>query len=384
MLLAEDTSVPKIVLPVRRSVVAEASVRAEAGFRIESRFHAPSSEPAEALLSSPLEVTELGKGIVRLGGDAAVNVPPKQEQLPVMQPRPSRAETKAAEAGTWGVTRSHSHRWMIWSGAAVACSVVAALALQPLLEKKAETPRTTYYDKLQVVEDVANLDDPVVYFTEHPDEVGQQMITALTAYARARTVKEVLPFVRNGEHLHDELKKHWKPWNVPADWTPTRDAFQGYTSVGKLPYGIMSDTLPDFHSYTAYFVRSGGRMLVDWEATAGTGTTNLQGLNQAATTEAVVRIMISPTSFYTATYPESAYLSYQATRPDSDEVAWIYAPKASVAGESLGKLFQAGDILGSADISPQPVRLRLGRNPEGGLANQWQALDVLHKGWVSP
>jgi len=384
VLVAEDPSAARIVLPVRRSTATDSPARAEAGLRIESRIHTGPAESAESATGSKLEISELGKGIVRLGSETAVSPgPPRQDQLPVMQPRRSRSNDKA-EATVWGQSRAHSHRWMIWSGLAVAVVIAGGLAIQPLLAKKADAPRTTYYDKIQIMDDVTDPDDPMVYFSDHSDEASQQMVNALTAYARARTLDEVVPLVRNGDSLRDMLKTHWHPWNVPPDWTPAGETAQGFSSVGKLPYGTMAGSLPDFSNYAVYFVRSGGRMLVDWEATTGAGTANMAGLNDASTTEAVVRVLISPTAFYTATYPESAFQAYQASRPDSDEIAWLYVERDSIAGGTLGKMFQAGDILGRADTSPQRVRVRLAKAEQGSLSNQWTVLDVLHKGWVSP
>ncbi|MGC4015475.1 MAG: hypothetical protein QM755_13305 [Luteolibacter sp.] len=383
VLEVEDATAPRVVLPVRRSASGEAPVKAEPGIHIQSRFHAPPEETVDVSPSSRLEIKELGKGVVRLEAEAALAGASRQEQLPVMQPRPKRES--AVETATWGRSkRGHSHRWMIMAAAVVVLSIVTGLAIQPLLSAKSDEARSSYYGTIQLADDVVDADDPTVYFSDHPEEIGAQMTSALTAYARARTVDEVVPLIRNGEHLREQLGKHWRPWAVPADWTPGQEARQGYDSVGKLPYGTMSGNLPDFRHYLVHFVRSGAGMLVDWEASIGEGTTDMKGLSDPDRKEAVVRVVVSPEAYYTAAFPEASYQAYRAMRDDADEIAWLYVERNGIPAETLGKMFASGDILGAASKEPVPVRVRLRRGEAAGLANQWLVLDVLHKGWVSP
>ncbi|BCU76161.1 hypothetical protein [Luteolibacter sp. LG18] len=384
VLIAEDISAPRVVLPTRRSTANEIPVRAEAGLRIDSRFSPGPQSRETAGAGEGILVSELGKGVVRLDSEVALPTATRTESLPVMQPRARRAKLEGRDGEVWGRGHHrHSHRWLWWCASVVLVAMAGGFAIQPLLAKRNEAGRVANYDLVQMVDEPVQTEDPMAYFTEHSAEAEQEMRSVLTAYARARRWQDVEPLVRDGSRFTEALEKYWRAWAVPADWQPAADLMQSYGASGNRGFGTMSGLLPDFAPYSVCFVREGGKMLVDWKATVGFGTPAFPELSSAVSKEADVRVLIAPSTFYTAAFPESRFQAYGITREGADNIVWGYAGRDSEAGRKLAGMFQSGTILGSNNAA-QPVRVKLGRSGDDALPNQWIVLDVLHKGWVTP
>lgn len=261
--------------------------------------------------------------------------------------------------------------------------VLIGLAIQPLLIDEDQDRTAQSYQSMQVVDDLVAVDDPLVYFSGDPAKMLTEIQGTLEAYARARTLEEAMPVIRNAGSLKDRLAEHWRSWNVPTDWSISNNEEISYSSVGKLPYAIISGTRPDFSRYEVYLVREHGRMLVDWEATLGLGSKTFEEMRSPATMMGEMRVLVSPINYYSQTFPESHYRAYRLTSNKAEDILWGYVPNGSPAAAALAEIFNEKAIF-SDKPTQLAMRLRLTRGPAGASPNQWVVLDVLHKGWVSP
>lgn len=385
VLTVPESSLPKAAVPARRGGSEEGPGKAAAGLRIEPRVFAPSPDREDGDEPGALVINRLGEGIVRLESGRETLVEPKESRRPVMQKREPGKKPRDEELGeSWGGTKKHSVKWMLWGGAGVIVAIVGGWSIQSFLTAQAPVElEKTGYSAIEVVNDIVPTEDVTAYFSENAGEVDQQMREVLASYAQARTVEEIVPLVRNGHALRVLLRKQWKPWNAPKGWVPAAESLTGYTSVGRFPYGSMTGVGPDYTSFQVYFVRQDNRMVVDWEATSAYCDPAFSTLMEPAVREAVVRVVVSPTSYHNVAFPESDYAAYRLSYPGNDDLIWGYVRKGTPAFSAMEALFSSGAIL-VEQKGDQNLKLRIARGPEGAMPNQWLIVDVLHKGWVSP
>ena len=331
-----------------------------------------------------LKLQEHGKEVVRLETEAAAPYAERPSQLPTMQPRGAKSANREARlAAEWGKSVRHSYKWLGWVAGAVALLVLVGLVVQPLLEQKHGNKETEGLSTLRVVEDVVKTDNPTVFFEDNPVQVVEEIHQTMSVYARAQSLEEALPVMRHGEMLKSQLSKVWKPWGFPSDWTLSDSDLIGYDSVARTPYVVISGTRPDFSQYIVYLVREGGKMLVDWEASEGLCTHNLQELNDPGLEAAEVRVEAAPVAYYTMGFPEDHYRAFRLVLGGSENFIWGYVVRGSPADQAMEDIFMEKQQFSDKPASGK-VRLRLKRGKDGAMANQWLILDVLHKGWVTP
>ena len=380
----EAQQVPARALSLEPRRFSEPVTTKPEGLRIEPRVAIRLPADSAAPTSRKIEVTEHGKGVIRLESEPPAVAVARLDALPRLQPRNAKPLIKKSKfAAEWGKAGSHSYRWLWCSAGGILTLVLTGLAIQPLLIKKDLNRTTDTFQSIQVVEDVVAVEDPTVYFSENPAAVLTEIQNALGRYARARSVEEVQPMIRHGKSLTEQLSKQWKPWPVPGDWAVSDDDAISYDSVGKLPYAIVSGTLPDFSTYRVFLVREENRMLVDWEATLGLGTRTFEEMRDPATQVAELRVVVTPVAFYTLTFPEGRYRAYRLDSSADGSSLWGYAECGSPAALALEEIFNEKAIF-SDKPRDQMVRLRLKRGAPEAAPNQWLVLDVLHKGWVTP
>lgn len=385
VLAVSEKSLPKAVVPLRRGAAEDSTRKADGGIRIEPRSFVEPSDGDPDFGKGELEINRIGEDVVRLESDSLSDSSTQAAAKPVMQQRISRETRQEMEQGeAWGGDGTQSHRWMLWGGAGVVVAIIAGWAIQSFLAYQTSSEgRTQGYADLKVVEDVTPPSGPAAYFEENPGEIANQMRETLSGYARARTVEEVLPLIRNSSAIRPLLAQKWKPWNVPKGWAPTDEAMPSYGSVGSMAYGVIAGRTPDFSPYEVLFVRENGKMLVDWEATTGYSDPPFSTLADASLKSANARVVASPASYYNVAFPESDYLCYRLTAPMEENILWGYVRKGTPAANSMTEVLRQNSVILDG-ISEAPLRLRLSRGPQGPLPNQWMIVDVLHKGWVSP
>lgn len=372
----------RAILPEPRHLAEPARAPRQEGLRIDSRISDKAQKPP--VDGRRIELTEHGRGVVRLESEQAAAPVPRMEPTPSLQvltPRP-RSRSRAAN-DEWGGVVGHSTRWIWWAGGGVVALVLAGLAIQPLLVDKNQERTSEPYLSVQVVDDLVPVEDPTVYFSENPAQVITEIQQTVETYARATTLEQVMPVIRHADALKERLSGLWQPWHVPSDWTVSPNDEISYASVGKLPYAILAGTLPDFSRYQICLVREGGRMLVDWEATLGLGSRTFGELKDPAVRTAEMRVVVSQAGFYTQAYPESQYRAYKLSSLSGDDILWGYVPRDSPAAATLAEIFNEQAMF-SDKPEQQAMRLRLSRGSPDATPTQWLVLDVLHKGWVTP
>lgn len=383
LLVAQGLPQARAIRPEPRAKIAEPATPARSkGLRIES---VNPGRPANKHDEKPsIQIIEHGKGIVRLESQEPAPGVARGDSLPPLQPRTSKPRDHAQIfSAEWGKISGHSTRWIWWAGGGVLAMVLIGLAIQPLLTDEDQDRTAESYQALQVVDDLVAVDDPMVYFSENPAQVLGEIQEALKTYARARTLEEALPVIRNADALKERLAKDWRSWNVPPDWTVSESDEISYASVGKLPYVVILGTRSDFSRYQVFLVREDGRMQVDWEATLGLGSKTFEEMKSPEIRKAEMRVIMSPISYYSQTFPESQYRAYRLTFNTTDDILWGYVPNGSPAAAALAEIFNEKAVF-SDKPTQQAMRLRLTRGPAGASLNQWVVLDVLHKGWVTP
>lgn len=383
ILLPQGLPQARAILPEPRSKIVEPTTPPRTkGLRIApGNSSRPASEPAA---KPRIQITEHGKGVIRLESEETHPSVARGDSLPPLQPRTSRSKDHAQKfSAEWGKIGGHSTRWVWRAGGGVLAMVLIGLAIQPLLVDEDQDRTAESYQSLQVVDDLVAVDDPMVYFSENPAQVLNEIQGTLETYARARTLEEALPVIRNADALKDRLTKDWRSWNVPTNWSISNSEEISYASVGKLPYAIIMGTRPDFSRYQVFLVREHGRMQVDWEATLGLGSKTFEEMKSPATRMGEMRVIMAPISYYSQTFPESQYRAYRLTSNSTDDILWGYVPNGSPAAAALAEIFNEQAVF-SDKPDQQSMRLRLTRGPAGASPNQWIVLDVLHKGWVTP
>jgi hypothetical protein len=210
-----------------------------------------------------------------------------------------------------------------------------------------------------------------------------EAIQVFQAYGQASDAEGVVPLIRDGEVLQETLRKHWQPLNLPKQWAPAVSSAWHVLDAGGSPFALMQGDFPDKTRYSAYFVKQGGRLLLDWKATTAFGSATFEELEKGTGDSSEVRGMISPAEFYNATWPERIFRSYRLVSPDGLSAIWCYVQRGSVAESRIFPLFKRGEILEETQEA-RKITLQLERGPADAAPNQWLIGQMLHLEWINP
>ena len=369
------------VLPPKRTTAETAMSaplgRNPEGLRIELKTNRPHSDDS----THQLVVQEIDGSVVRL--DPEISVTPKvPRQSTGFQERPAKIDTSRSEQGEgreWGRSRQHSVRWIIGTGAGIAALVIVAMMLLPLINRSdAGRPRAgrteLVLDPNDNVEGIESLNDML---TRQPE--AEQLFRA---FGSAAVADEILVLVRDAATLQPLIRTKPRRAVVSKAWLPPDDTrWEVLDNEGK-PYGVLTGTLPDYSRFAAYMVLAENQLWLDWKASTGYGTATFDELQRNEGDAAEIRATIIPSDFYTATFPEAAFQSYQLISPHDEKTIWCYTRRNEPVDDTLTKLFQGGEIL-KATMEPKKVTLRLEHAPSGALANQWMVAEMLHEDWIT-
>lgn len=369
-----------LVLPPKKTppAASAATGRNPEGLRIGSET--PRRSPEDP--ANPLEVRQIDGNVLRLDPEisTALKVPRQinYQALPAAEDlnRSSRGEGKE-----WGRVRTHSVRWILGTGLGVASLVVMALLLLPLInDSNAERPRPGQTGLVLDKEE-----EKMAGIESANDLIGQQAEAEqlFRGFASASTVADILPLVRDAAAVEPLIRTLHRPALVTKAWLPPDSTRWNVITNDGRPFAMLEGTLPDFSRFSAYCVMSANQLRLDWKATTGYGTATFEELtrSQGDPTEIRARIILSP--FYTASYPEAEFQSYQLMSPDESHAIWGYTRRGEAVDGVLGKLFQGGGILESTS-EPKKITVRLARGPAGSLPNQWVLAEMLHIDWINP
>jgi hypothetical protein len=331
--------------------------------------------------ASQLEVQEITGNVVRLAPEvSAIPKVPRQIRIQEGAPTNSLKRPPQGEGKEWGRARNQSVRWIFGTSLAVAAVVIVALMLLPLVNRtNAARPRPGQ-DGLVLAQDekiegLASLNDLL------PRQLEAEEI--FRNYASASVVDDVLPWMRDAGAVEPLIRASHPCALVSKEWLPPEDTSWNVFDNDGHPFGLLAGNLPNFSKFSAYLVLSQNQLQLDWKATTGYGTATFEDLerNQGDPTE--IRAKILPSGFFTATFPEVEFQSYQLVAPDDGKAIWCYARRGDTAERILDKLFMVGEILQST-AEPKKVTVRLEPGPAGALPNQWLITEMLHKDWVTP
>ena len=200
-------------------------------------------------------------------------------------------------------------------------------------------------------------------------------------FASAQVVEDVLPMIRNRGELTDLVRNTAHQTLVGKDWRPPVNAKWSMNLVRARPYATLKGDLPDFTSFTAYYVLEDGLLLMDWKATTAFSSSSYEELSQGKGDGSEVRAYLKPANFYTNDFPEDEYHCYQIVSPDKRQLLWGYIKRSSGLSQVLGRFYLKGQILeeGSREL---PMTLELSRPTGKSLPNQWMIESLLHQEWI--
>ena len=355
-----------------------ATANHRAGLRLGSDAPSRISEPA----GQPLEVHEIDGSVVRLEAETPTSTKvPRQftfhhKPAATTPDRPHQGENKE-----WGRSRQQSIRWLVATGAGVTTLVALALLLLPWINQANAVrllpgQETLMLDPADQPEDNASLNDMLTR-----QAAAEQIFRA---YASATIVADMLPLVRDAEVVQPLIRARLRPAMVSKAWLPPADTcWNVFASHGK-PCGLLEGSLPDYSKFSAYLIMAENNQLqLDWKATTGYGTATFEELQRQQGDPAEIRGTILPAGFFTATFPEATYQSYQLVAPCDDKSIWCYTRRGDTTDAAISKLFANNAIL-DTPATPQKVTLRLEHGPAGTLSNQWLIAEMRHKDWITP
>jgi hypothetical protein len=328
-----------------------------------------------------LEVHEIDGSVVRLAVEKTTL--PKVPRKFAFHAKPAENTQSCPHQGEdkeWGRSRTHSLRWLLIASVGVITLIAVAMLLLPLINEANAVRLLPGQDALMLEpeEKLEDLESLNRMLTRQPD--AEQIFRS---FASATIAADIFPLVRDAETVQPLIRANPRPTIVSKAWLPPADtSWSVFANHGK-PCGLLEGTLPDFSKFSAYLVMSNNQLLLDWKATTGYGTATFEALQQNQGDPREIRGKILTAGFFTATFPEDTYQSYQLVAPTDDKAIWCYTRRGDAADETIGKLFADGAIL-TASKEPQKVTLRLERGPSGALPNQWLIGEMLHKDWIIP
>ncbi len=303
--------------------------------------------------------------------DEPVQARPMSEAGPAVPREPDRRRKRRRGLGHWTA-------WMAGATVALAVAVVVGMTM-------AGKRRNAGRDAGQAYEfvPVTTLDGDHQYFLEHAGELIEEAEGLLDRYAEAATVAEVLPLVRDRDRVKERLERLWRPWGAEKRFAPGEEIGNYIIDPPPRPAIGLAGRKGDFSRFEMVFVREGGQLKLDWEASEGIGEVQIADLRAGtASAGGAVRAVVQPSGFYTAEFPESGFRSYQLADAAGDHFVWGFARQGSPVAAALDAEFNEGSVLmeKSAELR---ATLRLAA-ASGRGTNCHEITEMLHKGWVSP
>jgi hypothetical protein len=285
---------------------------------------------------------------------------------------------KGPDAENWGRQKTVPMRWFIIAGSLLAVFVLTLAVILPKIGWKDEKRATSFFKQIDV-DDV-----PVAPKTKSEAETFEESGRKVgLAYAHAKTVDEVLPLLRNRARVESIVRSQWKPLNLPTSWKLPDDVEWSTREAGGQEYAVMAGSLPNVTRFGFYFIHEGGKVVLDWKASAAWSEESFDALSKNEGAGGVVRGMLSPAEFYTASLPERDYLCYRIASPDEQQAIWGYVQRGTPQAEAFSGLFEQGAI--PRDIPAQyQITVRVGKAPDNSLPNQWSLTEMLHIDWLTP
>jgi hypothetical protein len=361
------------ILPRKKTLTEEApQTRNNEGLRIEAR-------PIERDGGGSLEIQEFSGRVLRL--DPEIPMEAKMPRTVTFHERPPDAGKKInpAEDVEWGNKRKHPFLWIIGTGIAVCGTVVVAMMLQPAInEKNAIRPGQGIAKMILDPDDEIAKSEVIESMLQRQFEAEQ----VFRKYASAPIADDVLLTLHDSGNVVPLVRSRSLPVRVSKEWVPAENTTWSVFENDDKAYGVLSGTLPDYSDFAAYMVLTDKHLQLDWKATTAYSTATFAELHKGQGNPSEIRARIAPSDFFSNTFPEDQYASYQLSSPDNSEILWCYARHGERASADLHRLFLKGDIIQDSTESKK-VTVRLERGPKGALPHQWLVSDVRNE-WITP
>ncbi|MEK7953535.1 hypothetical protein [Luteolibacter soli] len=373
------------MLPHRKNEPHEDGDGVRAGFEVRVIGGArPTPEPGRG---KGLEIgLQIGPG--QTSASAAVEDPSAApvQRLQAEGTEPLRARTISEVIGEVGpaapyVPRHRSKErsltaWTLWMAAGTCTLAVAAVAGVMSMKKKPSNES----EQAIVFAPQDSFGEEKAYFLDHMGPLTHEAETLLKKYAAATSPEAVLPLVRDAARVKERLMALWQPMGELS-----KDLVETSISDSEVrPALILRGKTAGFANFEMAFVREGGQLKIDWEATEGIGDAQLSELRKSKTVVkgAKVRVVAQPGNFYTPEFPEADYRSYQLLDAAGEEFVWAFVRRSSTTANSLEAELNESSVLLEKTRSV-PATLRISGPLREGV-NLFEITEMLHKGWVSP
>jgi hypothetical protein len=379
-------------LPERRQVMDRPTDReptaSATAIRIEPRILRDSADDSYEEVDGDhddtvhLEVQEIVPSeVVRLNHKPSYQAKPERQIVFVEKSNmpPSDSEL-IGENATWGHKKPHSQKWIYVACLGILAIILIFLALLPLInstsldqaeKNKPSSAKVTIEEKNIGLEAVNKL------LPRQPEA-----LQIFKAFVKARHSDEVLSTVLDRQSLTETIRAKWRPLSAPASWTPKTSSTWSAQETDGHAFGILQTELPDLTKITAYFALQDNTLLLDWKATTAYGTATFAQLEKKIGDPSEIRGTISPSEFYSSTWPEDIYQSYRLVAPDGDIAIWCYAKRDSLANFKIAPYFKKGEISNQVQTDSKAT-LRLARGPDESAPNQWLIAETLKLDWCS-
>ena len=284
----------------------------------------------------------------------------------------------------WGRPKSSvEYRW-VWLLSLLTIAVMFTAIAMVNRGSHQNAGTSTALPGFVVLSDDLDEQSPLYAFQQNPYQMRLDAIKILRQVAAATKPEQILPLIRQSADTQALLAKHWKPWpsapllDDPDQWQSEIDQASGTAFLW------LQGTHQDGSPLLAFFVREGGALLLDWEATMELGEARLSTLAKLPTTHPVaMRVILSPSPYYLPTLPESDYESYKITNLREETIVWGYVRRGTPEHQQINDLLQRDSHLLEA-ISAARVRVKLRRTDDVNSQNRFFITEMLHKDWVMP
>jgi len=236
----------------------------------------------------------------------------------------------------------------------------------------------------------APVEEPRRFVSELPDEDSQ--IVELLAMGQS-AVAELVALIQQAEGPPEEAAKVMMRG---PDSVARREAWRARVGlhaavkddgvirlmaihIGELDYLLVSGLRNDYTKYIAYIVEVDGELRLDWEATEGyCPLLPDEVMKMGEGEEFEMRVLASPSSFYTPIFPEDDFACVLLSHLDREHYAWGYVRRSSPEHDLLVGALSSPVTKMVADR----VRIRVARGPEGALSRQVEVTAVLGVDWL--
>jgi hypothetical protein len=145
-------------------------------------------------------------------------------------------------------------------------------------------------------------------------------------------------------------------------------------------YLVVTGLRNDYSKYIAYFVESEGELRLDWRATVGFSEVLPEEVPEMPRDDSrLMRVVASPSSFYTATFPDTDFACFLVSHLDRERYAWGYVQRDSPAHRRLVGALSAPLTRATAGRLTIVVR----KGAEKSLPNQVLIEEVIGADWLS-